>query len=375
MSGICVSDVKAKKKNLCMVLSLMFVGLLTCFMLVGCGGESSTESDTSDNEAAAEYADLESVNLLLASGAPVDNIGDVWQKAISENVAEITGGKLTIEYHGNSELGGDADIFRQLQSGDIQMVAAQPSSVVPYVGEAGCFDLPMAFVGYDAETIDAVLNGDNEFTQALDAAYEANGFVNLGFVQDATFRITTSNVPLNTLDDYKGLQIRTMQSANSIAFWEALGAAPTPLDFSEVYISLQNGTIDAQENPTDTIVGSSIQEVQKYYENTNHTLSTYNMVMNKDAWDSLDAKYQEAIVKAISMATEETMATQSDREAAATKTMEDAGMQAIVYDDSFYEEVLNLDAVKKIYSDISTQTNGLSDQMVAVLEAEAANQS
>lgn len=374
MNEIGLNVFKRKAKSLLILFSVL-MGILLCFMLVGCGGENSTENETNNNEAAAEYADLESVNLLLASGAPVDNIGDVWQKSIAENVSEITGGKLTIEYHGNSELGGDADIFRQLQSGDIQMVAAQPSSVVPYVGEAGCFDLPMAFVGYDAETIDAVLNGDNEFTQALDSAYEENGFVNLGFVQDATFRITTSNVPLNTLEDYKGLQIRTMQSANSIAFWEALGAAPTPLDFSEVYISLQNGTIDAQENPTDTIVGSSIQEVQKYYENTNHTLSTYNMVMNKEAWDSLDPKYQEALVEAIAMATEETMATQPDREAAATQTMKDAGMQEIVYDDSFYEEVLNLDGVKKIYSDISAQTNGLSDQMVEALETEAANRS
>lgn len=374
MNEVGLNVFKRKAKSLLILFSVL-MGILLCFMLVGCGGENSTENETNNNEAAAEYADLESVNLLLASGAPVDNIGDVWQKSIAENVSEITGGKLTIEYHGNSELGGDADIFRQLQSGDIQMVAAQPSSVVPYVGEAGCFDLPMAFVGYDAETIDAVLNGDNEFTQALDSAYEENGFVNLGFVQDATFRITTSNVPLNTLEDYKGLQIRTMQSANSIAFWEALGAAPTPLDFSEVYISLQNGTIDAQENPTDTIVGSSIQEVQKYYENTNHTLSTYNMVMNKEAWDSLDPKYQEALVEAIAMATEETMATQPDREAAATQTMKDAGMQEIVYDDSFYEEVLNLDGVKKIYSDISAQTNGLSDQMLEALETEAANRS
>lgn len=374
MNEVGLNVFKRKAKSLLILFSVL-MGILLCFMLVGCGGENSTENETNNNEAATEYADLESVNLLLASGAPVDNIGDVWQKSIAENVSEITGGKLTIEYHGNSELGGDADIFRQLQSGDIQMVAAQPSSVVPYVGEAGCFDLPMAFVGYDAETIDAVLNGDNEFTQALDSAYEENGFVNLGFVQDATFRITTSNVPLNTLEDYKGLQIRTMQSANSIAFWEALGAAPTPLDFSEVYISLQNGTIDAQENPTDTIVGSSIQEVQKYYENTNHTLSTYNMVMNKEAWDSLDPKYQEALVEAIAMATEETMATQPDREAAATQTMKDAGMQEIVYDDSFYEEVLNLDGVKKIYSDISAQTNGLSDQMLEALETEAANRS
>lgn len=75
------------------------------------------------------------------------------------------------------------------------------------------------------------------------------------------------------------------------------------------------------------------------------------------------------------MATEETMATQPDREAAATQTMKDAGMQEIVYDDSFYEEVLNLDGVKKIYSDISAQTNGLSDQMVEALETEAANRS
>lgn len=77
---------------------------------------------------------------------------------------------------------------------------------------------------------------------------------------------------LDTLDAFKGLQIRTMENQNHMAFWSALGAAPTPLAWPEVYISLQNGTIVAQENAADTCMTSNFQEVQKYLNFTNHIL-------------------------------------------------------------------------------------------------------
>ena len=87
-----------------------------------------------------------------------------------------------------------------------------------------------------------------QFFIQLSQVYERWDLHLLGFLQNATYRLTTANKPLNTLEDYKNLQIRTMENSNHMNFWSAIGANPTPLAFSELYFSLSSGAIDAQEN-------------------------------------------------------------------------------------------------------------------------------
>ena len=101
----------------------------------------------------------------------------------------------------------------------------------------------MVFSKYDGDTIDGVLNGDSAFRTELSSAFDAAGFHYLGILQNATYRLTTANKELNTLADFKALQIRTMNNSNHMAFWTAIGAEPTPLAWSEVYFALQSGTI------------------------------------------------------------------------------------------------------------------------------------
>lgn len=101
------------------------------------------------------------------------------------------------------------------------------SSLVSFVPEAAVFDLPMVFSKYDGDTIDGVLNGDSAFRTELSSAFDAAGFHYLGILQNATYRLTTANKELNTLADFKALQIRTMNNSNHMAFWTAIGAEPT----------------------------------------------------------------------------------------------------------------------------------------------------
>ena len=108
-----------------------------------------------------------------------------------------------------------------MQSGDIDMVGSQVAPIVSFVPEIAIFDLPMVFATVDGDTIDQVLNGDSDTHKALNAAFENAGFHLLGFLQNATFRLTTSNSNLEKLEDFKGLQIRTMENSNHMAFWTA----------------------------------------------------------------------------------------------------------------------------------------------------------
>lgn len=336
--------------------------------LAGCASDKGGSQTSGASSEEGEYADLAPTTLILADCASPGSAGNLWSEEFTGRVSEITEGKLTIDYHGNSELGGDVDLIRQEQSNDIQMVVSQPAPIVSFIPELAAFDLPMVFATSEAECIEGVLNGENDFTTALQKAYGEGGLYNLGFLQDATFRLATSNRALNSLDDFKGFQVRTMENNNHMAFWQALGAEPTPLAFSEVYFALQNGTVDGQENPTDTAVGASLQEVQGYLCRTNHILSSYNMSINKEAWDALDAKYQAAVKQAFEEATREIGSQLSDLDATSTQTMLDAGMELIEYDDRFFEDVLALDGVRDLYKSISEQTNGVSNMLVAELE-------
>lgn len=320
----------------------------------------------------ADYASLDPVELIGADSTSKGAAGQIFGELVAEKVDEITGGQLTIDYYPNGELGGDADLLRQVQSNDIQIVVCQTAPVVSFIPEVAVFDMPMVFSKYDGDTIDAVLNGeDSAFHTELAAAYENSGFELLGFLQNATYRLTTANVELNTLEDFSGLQIRTMENNNHMAFWTAIGAEPTPLAWAEVYISLQNGTIDAEENAADTIVGANLNEVQSVLACTNHILYANQIAISKEAYDELDPAYQAALAQAVAEALEEMRLQLTDIDTENKQALVDGGMTLIEYDDSFFDEVLALDAVQELYTSIDEQVNGLGTTLQESLEAAA----
>ena len=364
----------------------LFMAAAMAASLSACGGGSSTGTTTAPTQApAAEGSEaeggasadvdtsslegLDDVELIGADNTSKGAAGQLFGELVAAKVDEITGGKLTIDYHPNSELGDDGDILRQMQSNDIQIVVCQTAPLVSFVPEAAVFDLPMVFSKYDGDTIDGVLNGDSSFRTELSSAFDAAGFHYLGILQNATYRLTTANKELNTLADFKALQIRTMNNSNHMAFWTAIGAEPTPLAWSEVYFALQSGTIDAQENAADTCVGANLNEVQKVLACTNHILYANQMTINKEAYDSLDPAYQAALNQAVTEALAELRPQLSEIDEQNKQTLVDKGMTLIEYDNAFYDEILNLDTVKKLYSDIDSQVNGLGATLQEALES------
>lgn len=356
--------------------------------LTACGGGSGTtaaptQAPAADGQAAEEGAEkadvdtssfegLDDVELIGADNTSKGAAGQLFGELVAAKVDEITGGKLTIDYHPNSELGDDGDILRQMQSNDIQIVVCQTAPLVSFVPEAAVFDLPMVFSKYDGDTIDKVLNAeDSAFRTQLSEAHEAAGLHYLGILQNATYRLTTANKDLNTLADFKALQIRTMNNSNHMAFWTAIGAEPTPLAWSEVYFALQSGTIDAQENAADTAVGANLNEVQKVLACTNHILYANQMTINKEAYDSLDPAYQAALNQAVIEALAELRPQLTDIDEQNKKTLVDKGMTLVEYDNAFYDEILALDSVKKLYSEIDTQIGGLGTTLQDSLESTA----
>lgn len=354
------------------IIAVVLVSVMA-ISLAACGGDNKAaaaneSSNSGEKTNTSEYADLDPVELIGADSTGKGAAGQLFGEYVAKRVSEITEGKLTIDYHPNGDLGGDADLLRQMQSNDIQLVVCQTAPTVSFIPEMAVFDLPMVFSKYDGDKINDTLNGDNEFHKALASAYEKADLHLLGFLQNATYRLTTANRELNKLDDFKGLQIRTMENTNHMAFWSAIGAEPTPLAWAEVYIALQNGTIDAEENAADTCVGASFQEVQKYLACTNHILYCNQICMNKEAYDSLDPAYQKALDQAVSEAIDYMRPQLEQIDKDNKQILVDGGMTLIEYDNAFHDEILSLDSVKELYKDIDeNQVNGLGSVLLEVL--------
>ena len=191
------------KKQLC---ALLAAGL--ALSLTSCGISAFDDPDAGID---GPYGHLPRMELVAADTAGKDSAGQLFGELVAEKISEITQGRLTIDYHPNGDLGGDADLLRQVQCGGIDIVVCQTAPVASFVPEMAVFDLPMVFSQYDGDTIDQVLNDpDSEFFIQLSQAYEEKDLHLLGFLQNGTYRITTANRPLYTLEDYHNLQIRTM---------------------------------------------------------------------------------------------------------------------------------------------------------------------
>lgn len=289
--------------------------------------------------AADPYADLEPVELIYGNGAALGAAGDLWGNLFCENVERITGGKLKISYFGNSQLGVDSELQQQMLAGDIDIVSCQPAQTTSFVPEVAVFDLPMAFAKYNAATIDKALN-DSSFTSLINEGYAKAGMVCLGFLQGATFREMTSNKEIRSLDDFSGVKIRTMDSKYHLMFWQSLGANPTPLAFTELYMSLQQGVVEAQENANDTNVNSQFFEVQKYLVNTHHILYLNQFLVNKAKFDSLAPAYQDAMRQAVAEATAKLAPDMQKINDDNKAVMIEKGMESIEFEPSFIDEVV-----------------------------------
>ena len=126
------------KKLVALLLIVMMV-----LSLAACEEGSTAPAAAADSD--SPYAALKPVELIGADSTGKGAAGQIFGEYIAQRVSEITGGKLTIDYHPNGELGGDADLIRQAQAGDIAIVVCQTAPIVSFIPEMAVFDLPMVF--------------------------------------------------------------------------------------------------------------------------------------------------------------------------------------------------------------------------------------
>jgi tripartite ATP-independent transporter DctP family solute receptor len=224
------------------------------------------------------------------------NEENVWHKAslkFAEEVAKRTNGEIEVKVFPNEQLGKETDLIKGIQLGTVDFTITG-ESLQNWAPSAALLAVPYAI--RDIEHLDKVVNGPvgqkisqniEEKTQLRPLAYFARGA-----------RELTSNRPIKTPDDLNGLKLRVPNVPLFVKVWEALGAKPIPMAFSEVFTSLQNHTIDAQENPLALIKSASFFEVQKYVNKTDHVLSWIYLVGGAKKLGRLPEAQQKAIAEA-----------------------------------------------------------------------------
>lgn len=233
----------------------------------------------------------EARQLLLGHGADPTNPRSEAATFFSEEVAELTDDQLTVQVQGSEQLGSDSEMMVSLSSGTLDLTANSQGAVSGSVPEIALFGLPFLFES--SEHAYAVIDGP--IGDEVAAAAEGAGFKVLAWWDNGIRDITNSKKPIETPDDVAGLKIRTPEDPMTIDIFNALEANPTPLAFSELYLALQQGAVDGQENPITNIASSKLYEVQEHLARTGHKYEVTPFIISMSTWESLAPEQQEAV--------------------------------------------------------------------------------
>jgi C4-dicarboxylate-binding protein DctP len=216
-----------------------------------------------------------------------------------ELAGRYTNGAVRVEVYPNSTLYKDSEELEALQRGEVQILAPSLAKLGRLgVREFEVFDLPYIFDGY--EELDSVVDGP--VGRRLLSRLESRGIYGLKF-WDNGFKSFSSNVPIHTPADMKGLRMRIQSSSVLEEQMHALQAQPQAMDFSEVYQALKDGVVDGTENPHSNLYTQRMFEVQRYITVTNHGYLGYAVITNKAFWDGLPTAIRSELERAMATAT------------------------------------------------------------------------
>lgn len=241
-------------------------------------------------------------------------------------------GHFVVEIYPNGLLGNESVLTESVALGDLEMVAASATS--QYGSLISVFELPYLFDSYEAawKTLDGPIG------QEIAKTYEKNNLHILSYLENG-MRQVTSNREIHSPADLKGLKIRTPEFPMSIRIMSALGANPTPMGFSELYTALQQGTVDAQENPVANAYTNKFQEVQKYLIFTNHQYMAIHLIIRQDLFESLPKEDQELMTEVAREAAHYHRHILRENEQKMVEDLKQQGMQVIEVDMKPFREL------------------------------------
>lgn len=259
--------------------------ILIAAIMSACDGEELYGGSGDDSE----------MTIVLSHNQPLESPEHDGALKFEEVVEEESSGDIQVELYPASQLGSLREQVESTQMGEIN-ITMQPSAVVsPFSQGVDVIDLPYLWPTDEEEMYD-ILDGD--IGQDILGTLESARFKGLGYWPGGYKLFTTNNQMINSPEDLNGLTMRVMESQPLIRQYAHWGGNAIPVPYAEVYNALQQGIVDGQENPLQTIYLNNYYEVQDYVIESHHGSMTYILMANLDWFESLDEETQELIIQA-----------------------------------------------------------------------------
>jgi TRAP-type transport system periplasmic protein len=262
----------------------------------------------------------------------------------AELVKQRTNNQIDIEVHPAGALGNDPGLLQNIRLGALEMGFTGNPFFTAFAPKLNVLDLPFIFA--DHPHVYRVVDG--AVGEKLLAELEQNQIKGLAFWEIGFRNLTNSTRAINAPEDLKGLKLRTTPNPAHVAAFQAFGAIPTPMPFTEVYLALQTKTVDGQENPIGLIHAAKFFEVQRHLSLTNHAYTVSIIAMNLPKFRGLPAAQQKILVDTAREAAQLQRKLNREVEGDALAKMKQAGMQVV--------EKVDTEPFRKTLGDKITQT-------------------
>ncbi len=322
------------KKLIALLLALVMV-----FALCACGS-----SGKQDN-----------ITIRIGHSDTTSNLIHISLEHFAKAVNERTNGRVTIEIYAAEQLGSNKEMIEMVKMGSLDAMMLPSGQQADFCPKFKALSLPFLFSDY--EHVYRVLDG--EIGQELLEGLEENNLIQLAYWENGLRQFTNSRRPIEKPEDLVGLKFRTPEDKMTMAIFAAYGASASPFAFSELYLALQQGTFDGQENPVANIYANNFQDVQKYLTMVNYQYQPKDMIFSLSTWNKLPADVQQVLLEAAKEFGAEHRKAIVDSEAQMLAELEAAGME-IGYPDTapFIEQA------QSVYTDFYAE-NPWAEDLVA----------
>ncbi len=219
----------------------------------------------------------------------------------ADELAKLSNNRLKVELFPNAQLGGLKDMLTAVQLGTQSMLITVPAWYSNFIKQMDVLTLP--FLIQSPERLRAALEGS--LGERLSTYAAAAGFKLLNPWITGPRHILNNVRAVHTPKDMEGLKLRVISSQVYLQSFRALGANPVPMDYAEVYLALQQHTVDGFDNGLPEVITGKYYEVTKYASLTNHVMDTFIVGMNKALWDGFSSEEQAMISQALKLATDQ----------------------------------------------------------------------
>lgn len=269
-------------------MSLLGGGAAVAVLVSSCGFITGDAEEGGDGE-------CRDLTLRLATIRSDDDPTTMGAHAFAEGVESATDGQVTVEVYPNSQLGDANDLYAGVATGDNLDIFYEGISTYSTLEGAEAFTVTtVPFLWDDYEQFDAVLRSDR-YAELLDEAAEATGARVVAIGGFGEPRALSANRPIESASDMEGLKLRIADAPLPQEFATALGARPQVIALSDLYFSLRQGVVDAQENGAITMVNQSLMEVQDYYMPIDYIRDIRVWYFTDSTWQSICSEHQDVI--------------------------------------------------------------------------------